>query len=220
MAKAALKFYGKILVLALLVSAAAKCNYQAGCSASDLRCDPLLSSVLFMRNTCATQGYCKMFATAGTWFGDLGGAPGVSGADSRCNADANKPTGGGTYSALISDGSTRIASVTANVGDGQVGWVMLPNMEYRNASGATVWTTNSSGLFVFGTLTNQITSGGTYFTGMDTLWVSNATCLAWTDGTGANQGRYGVGGTTTSTALALTQTACNVAQRGLYCVQR
>ena len=214
-----MKFRMKIIASLLFLLGTVNCTYEANCSASDMRCNPILSTGLFIR-TCYTQGFCKIFATSGTWFGDLGGSTGVSGADRLCNADANRPAGGGFYAALISDGITRIATVTSNIGDGQVGWVMYPNMEYRLANGSTVWTTNSAGLFVFGTVTNQIAAAGTYYTGMDAFWVSSATCLSWTDGTGGNSGRYGTGGASGNTVISLSQSACNSAMRGLYCVQR
>ncbi|MBL8021889.1 MAG: DUF1554 domain-containing protein [Leptospirales bacterium] len=169
---------------------------------------------------CNGQTFCYIYATSGAWLGDLGGMPGISGADARCMSDSNKPSSG-TYKAVISDGSARIASTTANVGDGQVGWVLYASTEYRRPDGMTVMTTNANKIFVFGALTNFVIATGTYHTGMNTDWTTGAAhCNAWTDNTVGNQDRYGTSNSTSSTALSLTQTACNSATRGLYCAQQ
>lgn len=169
---------------------------------------------------CSGQGFCYLFATAGSWLGDLGGLTGVSGADTRCMSDANKPSSGGTYKAVISDGSTRIATVTSNVGDGQTNWVLYANQEYRRPDGVTIMTTNSNGLFVFGTMSAIITATGTYHTGMNLGWDAGVHCNGWTDNTGGNSSRHGTSNVTGSTALSLTQNGCNTAARGLYCAQQ
>lgn len=168
---------------------------------------------------CNGQGFCYFFATSGSWLGDLGGLTGVSGADSRCISDANKPSGG-TYKAVISDGSTRIASITANMGDGQANWVLYPNTEYRRPDGVSLMTTNANSIFVFGTLSAIITAVGTYHTGMNNGWNAGVHCNGWTDNTAGNNTRYGSNSITGSAAISFTQAACNATARGLYCAQQ
>ena len=68
-----------------------------------------------------------LFVTAAGYNGNLGG---VSGADAKCMADANKPSDGKTYKAMLTDGSTRIACTSANCttsGNAEhLGWVLHP----------------------------------------------------------------------------------------------
>jgi len=117
---------------------------------------------------------------------------GITGADVLCNTDAAKPAGGGIYKAFIVDGTNRIASVTANAGDGQVDWVLKPNTTYYQDDGTTViGTTDANGLFIFplSPVTNVFNIISTaYYTGMNTDWTTHAnTCSGWTSsaGTGA-----------------------------------
>ncbi|MCE9597213.1 MAG: DUF1554 domain-containing protein [Spirochaetia bacterium] len=168
---------------------------------------------------CKAQGLCYIFATAGAWLGDLGGSTGIAGADARCMSDGNKPTSG-TYKAMLGDGSTRIATTTADVGDGQVGWVLYASATYRRPDGLSVMTTGTNKLFPFGALTNPIANSGTYHTGFNTGWVTNAHCNQWSDGSGGAQGRYGTGGSTSQTTITLSQTACNTTTRGIYCAEQ
>lgn len=168
---------------------------------------------------CNGQAFCYIYATSGAWLGDFGGMPGISGADARCMSDSNKPSSG-TYKAVLSDGSARIASVAANAGDGQVGWVLYASTEYRRPDGMTVMTTNANKIFVFGALTNFVIATGTYHTGMNADWTPGANCNLWTDNTAGSQTRYGNSNSTGSVAISLTQTACDTTTRGLYCAQQ
>jgi hypothetical protein len=168
---------------------------------------------------CNGQRFCYIYATAGAWLGDLGGSPGIAGADARCMSDSNKPSSG-TYKAIIGDGSTRVATITADVGDGQLGWVLYASTEYRRPDGLTVMTTGTNKLFLFGALSNPIASSGTYHTGFNSGWITNAHCNQWSDNTGGAQGRYGTGGSTSQTTITLSQTACNSTTRGIYCAQQ
>lgn len=190
----------------------------------DAGADESLSAILLFnlagsRGPCNGQGFCYLFATAGAWLGDLGGNTGISGADARCMADGNKPTSG-VYKALLSDGATRIATVTPNVGDGQAGWVLYASTQYRRPDGQVIMTTDSAKIFVFGALSNIIVGTGTYHTGMNSGWNAGVHCAAWTDNTNMNSTRYGTSNATGSTAISLTQTTCDAATRGLYCAQQ
>ncbi len=83
----------------------------------------------------------KTFITAATFPGDLtgigGASTGIDGADNACMADANYP-GTGTYKALIADTTNRIASLTADTGDGQTDWVLTPDTCYFRSDNTTL----------------------------------------------------------------------------------
>lgn len=132
----------------------------------------------------------KTFVTSITYFITSIGS--VAGADSICNNDSGKPLGSSIYKALLVDESgcssipCRRASVTANVGDGQIDWVLKPNTNYVRADGVTpIMTTNANGLFIFGTLTNSWTSSVTTgISGMSGNWTtfSTLTCVNYSNG--------------------------------------
>nr|WP_269155358.1 DUF1554 domain-containing protein [Leptospira mtsangambouensis] len=157
--------------------------------------------------TCATTGFCKIFATAATAIK----TGGISGFDNQCQNDTNKPSGGGTYKALASDGVNRRACSTANCSTGvseNIGWVLKPNKEYRRKDGTTViGTTNASGIFTF-PLTNSmeiisnlvVTNG--IATGFVSDWTSSANdCLDWTSNAGGNLSTTGTWTSTNSGAI-------------------
>lgn len=110
----------------------------------------------------------------------------IAGADTICNNDSGKPTGGSIYKALLVDETgcagipCRRASISANIGDGQINWVLKPNTNYVRADGVTpIMTTNINGLFIFGTLTNGWSSAvATGISGMSGTWTtfSSLTC--------------------------------------------
>lgn len=111
---------------------------------------------------CKEGGTCMMFISAS----GPSGSSGISGLDSLCNSDANKPSGStSTYKALVADGTNRRACSTANCGGGSaenIDWVLKPSTKYVKSDGSTeLFTTNSSGIFQFGNLSNQMTSSAT-----------------------------------------------------------
>jgi len=129
---------------------------------------------------------CKIYEATNSLAGYSMNLGGISGADAVCNSDADKPSGGGTYKAFMVDGVNRIASVTANAGDGQVDWVLHANTTYYRADGTTViGSTGSTSLFNFplsiaANPFNIVSTG--YFTGMNAAndWTSSAdNCSAW-----------------------------------------
>lgn len=148
--------------------------------------------------------------------GSLGG---VAGADSLCNSDSGKPINTGAYKAMIATGTIRRASLSANLGDGQIDWVFLPNQLYVRPSGLTVITTNANGIFVFGTLTNSIgTSVNLTWTGLNENWTTAGGCgTNWND-TGVF-GRYGNDDRVDFTVLNGGNTICSSPGR-LVCVQQ
>jgi len=145
----------------------------------------------------------------------------VSGADAKCMADANYP-GAGTYKALIVDGTNRVASVSANTGDGQVDWVLHPNTTYTRPDGTIIMTTNGNGIFVFGTLTNLfITTWKNPWDGIATGWTltTGQTCVDWTSGAFADYGGIGNTSRNDGVAISATPTRCN-GSNALYCVEQ
>ena len=155
-----------------------------------------------------------IFLTGLTGVGNFGG---ISQADTFCQTDATGFHGlpGGTYKAIIV-GDTRTASVTANAGDGQVDWVLYPNLDYTRIDGTAIGTTGSNSLFTF-PLTNAFDASSTdYWSGMNADWTTGSTpgnhlCDlgggSWVDG--AFGGRRGNSGNTTSAAIfANTSGAC------------
>ncbi|PKA03818.1 hypothetical protein CH375_14725 [Leptospira ellisii] len=114
---------------------------------------------------------------------------GIAGIDNDCAADPNKPSGGGTYKALVSDGVNRRACTTASCSNGiseNLNWILKPNKEYRRKDGTTViGTTNASGIFSFPltnspeTLANLVVTNG-IATGFNADWTSNTNdCADW-----------------------------------------
>ncbi len=137
-------------------------------------------------------------------------------------ADANYP-GSGTYKALIVDGTNRIASLTNNVGDGQVDWVLKASTDYTRVDGTSIMTTNLNSIFVFGTLTNSFASSGTSLrTGFRSGWTTNAGdhCTAWTTNSGAVFLRIGDPTSTTSNSINFGNGNCSAVGRTLVCVEQ
>ncbi len=156
---------------------------------------------------------------------------GLGVADTFCNdgTDLNKPNGyfdGVTYKALLVDSGTRVATTSGTDGTGQLNWVLTANTSYYLGTGGSppytslVFTTNSYGTFTFGTLTTAFSGSGTFWTGLNTDWTTNAdNCSNWTNDTAGFNGRYGVGGATGATSISSTTDTC-ATQRQLICVQQ
>lgn len=167
------KLPGLLLVLLSVAGAAA----SAGCS-SDSDNTPLMAAIVLLNNTsCSGSGTCKIFVTSS----NATLTSGISGLDSQCASDANKPSGGGTYKALVADGTNRIACTTANCSGGSsehTEWVLKASKEYRRSDGTTViGTTSSNGVFTFPlTAAIQTTVVGTNstVTGLEKNWTSSA----------------------------------------------
>ncbi|TGL69769.1 DUF1554 domain-containing protein [Leptospira kmetyi] len=145
-----------------------------------------------------------MFATASAMTKNGG----IAGVDNNCSTDGNKPSGGGTYKALITDGVNRRACTTASCSGGtseQINWVLKPNKEYRRKDGTTIiGTTTANGIFAF-PLTNSveilanivITNG--IGTGMNADWTSNANdCSDWSTNAGGTSSTVGTWDSTNS----------------------
>lgn len=129
----------------------------------------------------------RLFLSLSSYQG--GGFGGVTGADVICASDSKCPKGS-ICKAMILNPGTRVASVTANVGDGQVDWVLHPNSNYFLQDGITsITNTNSSSLFQipFSNAIDTISPG--IWLGSSAGWVIGANhCLNWTDTTAVNTG--------------------------------
>jgi len=145
----------------------------------------------------------KIFITSATYTGDLktlgSAANGPLGADNLCNADSNKPSSG-TYKAMINDGANRDACNTnsdcTNPAE-NVNWIMMANTDYvRAVDSATLFTTNSAGIFTNWNMPNSFDAGAAiqYWTGFSngTIWGHSTTdCNLWTSSSNADNGRIG-----------------------------
>ena len=129
---------------------------------------------------------CYLFFTDTAYNGNLGG---ISGADSKCNSDINKPNGN-NYKAVLVDGVNRQAckqshycmtNPTTNPGETLIDWVLYPNQAYKRADNSSLGTTNASGTFDTN-FTNKLSTSVTgFWTGMDSSWkVNNRDCDHWT----------------------------------------
>lgn len=179
----------------------------------------------FLPDDCAPD--CSAIVTqrtirvAGNSQGDLGGAgmTAVEGADALC------PVG---FLAMFSDGSDRIATITANAGDGQVDWVLQPWVAYYNLDGEHVWTTDESALLgvVDGAAQNLLNAVGAtnaVWTGLNADWRASmdVNCLNWTTSSGATTGPIGNYGQVTRAFLRVPDfsNTCD-SNRAVYCAQQ
>lgn len=161
----------------------------------------------------------RMFVTANSYNGNLGG---VTGADSLCNADTNKPNDGSTYKAVITDATNRVACSNANctLATENVNWVIGANLNYIRASdAATLFTSNSAGIFSFGSITNSFdTSSNKYWTGLNANWTSNGShCSLWANTGGS--GMVGNGNQTNNNAISQNTQGCSGTQN-LLCAEQ
>ncbi|MEQ9362884.1 MAG: DUF1554 domain-containing protein [Leptospirales bacterium] len=172
---------------------------------------------------CSGSGHCILFVPAANAIVNTG----VSGLDSQCNSAADKPSGGGTYKAMVADGTNRIACTTANCGTGtgeHTDWVLKPSKEYRRSDGSTVLgTTTANGVFSF-PLTNAIKTAvvGTNSTrtGLETNWTSSANdCSNWGDNTAGSSSAGGLHDQTNSNLLNIGTSGCSNASK-VICVEQ
>lgn len=160
----------------------------------------------------------RMYVTTVRPSGNLGG---IAGADATCGTDANHP-GGGTFKALLVNGTSRVACTTSNCSLGCEGtdWVLLPNTQYIRPDATVILTTNAAAIFVFGTLTNYISASAGAWTGLTTTWQTDMDhCSGWT--TTVGNGRLGFWPTTPSAdTISFATNLCNVNTRNLICVEQ
>lgn len=146
------------------------------------------------------------------------------------NLDAECPFG---YRAMFSDGDARIASLTPNMGDGQVDWVLAPWRGYVNGDGDLLAITDGAALLgvrdgVFSDLAQAIEPGdlGGRWTGLNQDWTaleSNENCNNWTNATANYQMMTGIPSAVDEGFLRQSPDytyPCNNAQRPVYCVEQ
>jgi hypothetical protein len=158
----------------------------------------------------------SLYVTASNVLGNLGGP---TGADSICMSDANYP-GSGTFKAMLSDGSSRIACTTANCSGGSsehVGWVLNSNTEYTRTDGTIIGRTDSNGLFVFpltASFASTAPSLNSIHTGLNSSWTSKTeNCYGWTQTVGPGPAEaFSSGG-----AYDATSTSALTGGAGPYC---
>jgi len=148
---------------------------------------------------------------------------GVTGADAACRAEF-----GTGYRALITDGVRRVASVSANRGDGQIDWVLQPYTRYVNASNALVWTTDAAALLGVTNGAHQALlappagdDGWGAWGGFRNDWTSNpSTCSGWTSSSASVSGAGIIVNATSAAQFPNNNTAspCSATRR-LLCVQ-
>lgn len=156
-------------------------------------------------------------------------------ADNYCNGDGNKPAGTGNYKAMIAGWGTRRACSSSNCATSgaaeNLDWALAPNTQYRrNDLSTIIMTTNSAGIFVFGTLAATIVAtplpGGSpisLWTGLTTGWTthsSSGTCGGnWSTPSGT--GVYGLINRSNNTLLHYsTATPCSSSSGLLACAQQ
>ncbi|TGK87706.1 DUF1554 domain-containing protein [Leptospira noumeaensis] len=162
---------------------------------------------------------CIIFITQNGYPANIGKA---SIFDSSCQSDPNYP-GTGNYKAMVVDGISRRASLTANLGDGQIDWVFKANQAYIRPGGVNIETSNANGLFT-SSLSTPITSvSSDHWTGLNPDWTSylDGACLKWTTNATFELGMTGDGYTqdivTLTAGRGLQQCSVN---RELVCVEQ
>lgn len=219
----------RIVLLALVLAVGCTQSFPGSASDAELLIlatrlstqNPLSSSASSAASpSCASSAFCYTFRTNGLPSASFGG---VAGADAVCNADVNKPAGAvGTFKALLADpqNNLRRASVTANLGDGQVDWVLQANKEYRRSNGiVVVGISNAQRLFTFALTNSFVTAMGGHWTGLAGNWTNDALhCLGWS--TTAGSGRDGADNSNTNTAISNAGTLCNTAGPTLICIEQ
>lgn len=156
-----------------------------------------------------------------------GSFSGVSGADSLCNSDANKPSVlPNVYKAFIVDGASRMAATLGDATGVSIGsqadWVLNPNATYFRPDGLTpLFTTNSSRLFDLNTAVQNPfdPTVAYYWTGISSDWTSGQNCNSWTNQTGAFGGHAGDGTTAGVGSASSTAGLCN-SNIKLFCIQQ
>ncbi|TGM73049.1 DUF1554 domain-containing protein [Leptospira mtsangambouensis] len=140
----------------------------------------------------------RLFVNSTLTKGNLGG---ISGADSTCSSDPKCPVGSQCKAMLGTDSGIRRATITGDVGDGQVDWVLKPFASYVQSDNITpVGTTNAVSLFTLPIVNGIESPGVTTWTGLGTSWQSDPNnCSNWTNSSSGN----GIVGTSSSNNVAL-----------------
>ena len=117
-----------------------------------------------------------------------GFAGGLTGVDTFCSGDTNKPVGMVSVKAMVSS-ATRVACTSANCSVGgateNTNWIMTPNTKYIRPDATVIGITNASGIFTFPLTTGIGTSGSMVATALSGNWQNSGNnCAVWTVNTG------------------------------------
>jgi hypothetical protein len=173
---------------------------------------------------------CRLFVTASTFDGNLGG---ISGADSKCMSDGNYP-GNGVFKAMITDNLNRKSDVGS-----QVNWPLGTNSTFyrRPDTIAThpIFTTDGDGVnkttfsYAPGENNTRNVDIWTGITNVTTSWSSSTdNCSGWSSNSvglsgviGNSLGDYSSGSNSgnTPTVISSGTSACNLS-RAIYCVEQ
>lgn len=167
----------------------------------------------------------QIFVSSSVYTGNLGG---VSGADAKCNVDANNNGNPNSiFKALLVDGINRNASDTSNFGDNQIDWVLKPDADYYlNDGSGIIFTSDSNSLFVFGDFDATFTGGlpgGPYWTGLNSDWTmaTGQTCSSWTDGSAVSSGNIGSTSATDGNSISTSSISCDIdPSPAIVCVEQ
>lgn len=155
----------------------------------------------------------RIFVTGSFWSGNLGG---LSGADAKCQSDANNPDLRKVWRALIGTFQRQVN------GQDWIGTILLPYTKYYRADGATlIDTTDSKAWFTFN-LDNTISPDDfMVWTGFESsgVYVPNYNCNGWTSSASGVQGKYGRSSYLSSGAVNKSDSFCSDYYR-LYCIEQ
>lgn len=172
-----------------------------------------------LTDSCQTD--CRIFVTALGYTGNLGG---LSGADTKCMADPNRPADAGRQWRALLSATDRKACTGDNCPGGSaenLNWVLKPNATYRRPDGTLIGNTSASALLLFNLAQPIATAAGNTWTGTYANWTSGALsdrCNDWTDA-GLTNGIYALSGSVTATAIANFHAICSGVY-SLYCVEQ
>lgn len=151
---------------------------------------------------------------------------GLAAFDAACGTDPNKPSGSGTYLAMVA-ASGRVPCTTANCAGGgaaeNVDWVLRPNTVYCRADGETVvGTTTVSGIFSFPLTHSVVEWTGEedavfVLSGSTRDWVldSSRNCTNWS----SPSGNVYVGESSETVAMSGALASCGT-KMNLFCVEQ
>ncbi|MEM6295965.1 MAG: DUF1554 domain-containing protein [Myxococcota bacterium] len=163
------------------------------------------------------------------------GTNGDMGADAIAHVDARCESAGlGGYKAMFANGTSRRATVTPYVGDGQMDWVLTPWTRYLRDDGELIWVTDESALLgvrdgnpepLLQPIATQLVT--TVYTGLRGNWLAelNDDCVNWsTNSSGASHYAGQPDELTSALFLAGTTPAISPGNCGsttpVYCVQQ
>lgn len=206
------------IIILLFFSTVITCS----CSNQEKSNDPFIIALLVNTSptpetdTVTNRDYRYLFVTQTGHNGDFGG---IDGADDYCNAQIPNSLSAiphNLFKAMLSAGTNRRATVTPDIGDGQVDWVFKPSREYRRDDGTILFTSSANALIDFSSspLDHPFVAGGSnIWTGLQPNWSdmgNSLTCNNWTDSSSSFAGETGESGKTSYSAIHYTPEDCSL----------